>query len=177
MMLRRSFGTIHEGHCPSSWSVQDLYQFLISHLPHSEYHAGALALEETESGNLHIQFYVEHKRKRITTLARDFMVSTEAVFDRVKDAEGAWDYCSGLGKHSLKPAVARHTWGTPVLYGGSASSDLKTLVDMVIEGNSLEDIMRAYPYAYAVHRARLIPFCMDWNNRGDSKFIGFSRGQ
>lgn len=176
MMLRRSFGTIHEGHCPPNLCVADLYEWLCGHLNQSEYHAGALALEETEQGNLHIQFYVEHKRKRTSTLARDFLVSTEAVFDRVKDAEGAWDYCSGLGKHSLKPALARYTWGTPVLYGGSASSDLKTLVDMVIEGETLDAIMRAYPYAYAVHRARLIPFCMDWNNRNDSKFVGF-RGQ
>ena len=168
MMLRRSFGTIHEGHVPPTWDVQGLFEYLTTHLPVDEYHAGAMALEETQEGNLHIQFYVEHKRKRTATLARDFLVTTEAVFDIVRDAEGSWNYCAGLGKHKDKPALARHTWGTPILYGGSASSDLKTLVDLVIEGSSLDQIMIAYPYAYCVHRARLVAFAQDWQFRGQS---------
>lgn len=168
MMLRRSFGIIHEGHCPDSWTVESLFDYLRTHLDPSEYHAGAIALEETEEGNLHIQFYVEHTRKRTTTLARDFLVTTPAVFDIVRNAEGSWNYCAGLGKHKEKPALARHSWGTPILYGGTASTDLKTLVDMVIEGNTLGEIMVSHPYAYCVHRSRLVAFHDDWK---------FKRGQ
>lgn len=162
-MLRRAFGTIHEGHCHDGWDVVSLFDFLKSHLDDSQYHAGALALEETESGNLHIQFYVECTRKRITTMMRDFLVTNEAVFDRVKSAQGSWDYCTGEGKHADKPALARHSWGTPILYGGSASADLRLLVDLVIDGQGLDEIMRAYPYAFCVHRSRLLGFYEDWN--------------
>ena len=93
MMLRRSFGTIHEGHCPPTWSVEELFDWIAGQVDWLArgYHAGAFALEETKEGNLHIQFYIEHDRKRISTLARDFMVTTPAVFDIVRDAQGSWD--------------------------------------------------------------------------------------
>lgn len=168
MMLRRAFGTIHEGHCPPNWEITELWDWLIHQTdwPDKGYHAGAFALEETESGNIHIQFYFECTRKRTSTMANDWMVSTPAVFDIVRDPAGSWDYCSGAGRHENKPAMDRFTWGTPILYGGTTSADLRMLVDLVIEGNDLPQIMHAYPYAYCVHRMRLVAFYDDWTWTG-----------
>ena len=168
MMLRRSFGTIHEGHCPNEWNVEMLFDWIAGQTDWQSkgYHAAAFALEETKEGNLHIQFYIEHDRKRVSTLARDLLVTTPAVFDVVRDAQGSWDYCSGTGRHEGKEAHGRFTFGTPILYGGTASADLKALVDLIIEGNDLPSIMRAYPYAYCVHRMRLVSFYDDWHWTG-----------
>lgn len=162
MQLRRAFGTIHEGHCHPGWDVANMFHFLKSHLDIKQYSAGALALEETEQGNLHIQFYVECLPKRLSTMAKDFFVTTEAVFDIVRDAEGSWNYCTGSGRYEDKPAFERHQWGTPVLYGGTAKADLKHLVDLVISGAELDDIMRSNPYSYCVHRSRIVQFHADW---------------
>lgn len=164
MQLRRAFGTIHEGHCHEGWDVSNLFIFLKSHLNHDQYTAGALALEETAEGNLHIQFYVECTPKRPSTMAKDFLVTTEAVFDVVRDANGSWDYCTGAGRHADKPAFERHQWGDPVLYGGTARADLKALVDLVIGGSDLKEIMKGNPYSYCVHRSRIRKFYYDWND-------------
>lgn len=166
LQLRRCFGTIHEGHCHPGWDVPNLFIFLSSHLPRDRYTAGAFAFEETKQGNLHIQFYVEMRvPTRTSTMMNDFLVTTEAVFDRVVDATGSWQYCTGTGPHVDKPAFDRFDFGTPKLYGGTAKADLKDLVDLVIDGNSLGDIMRGNPYSYCVHRARLIAFFEDWHRR------------
>ena len=165
MQLRRAFGTIHEGHCPDGWDVANLFLFLKTHLSRSDYTAGAFALEETSEGNLHIQFYIECKiPKRPSTMAKDFIVSTEAVFDVVRDAKGAWEYCTGTGeRHGDKPAFDRFEFGTPILYGGTARADLKELVDLVISGADLHEIMTGHPYSYCVHRSRITRFYDDWN--------------
>lgn len=165
MQLRRAFGTIHEGHCPAGWDVANLFLFLKTHLSRDDYTAGAFALEETFEGNLHIQFYIECKiPKRPSTMAKDFIVSTEAVFDVVRDAKGAWEYCTGTGeRHGAKPAFERFEFGVPILYGGTARADLKELVDLVISGADLHEIMKGHPYSYCVHRSRITRFYDDWN--------------
>ena len=164
MQLRRAFGTIHEGHCHEGWDVPNLFLFLKTHLDREQYTAAAFALEETEEGNLHIQFYVECTPKRPKTMAKDFLVTTEAVFDVVRDANGSWCYCTGTEHHEDKPAFERFQWGNPVLYGGTAKADLKHLVDLVIGGADLKEIMKGNPYSYCVHRARIRRFYYDWND-------------
>lgn len=166
MQLRRAFGTIHEGHCYDGWDIPNLFIFLKSHLDRSEYLSGAMALELTESENMHIQFYIECRiPKRPATMAKDFLVTTEAVFDTVRDATGSWQYCTGTGeRHKDKPALDRFDWGTPVLYGGTAKADLKALVDLVISGATLAEIMRGNPYSYCVHQARISRFYYDWTD-------------
>jgi hypothetical protein len=164
MQLRRAFGTIHEGHCHDGWDVHALYLFLKSHLDRKQYTAGAFALEETAEGNLHIQFYVECLPKRPSTMAKDFLVTAEAVFDVVRDADGSWAYCTGTGdRHGEKPAFERFQFGDPVLYGGTAKADLKHLVDLVISGATLFEIMKGNPYSYCVHQPRISRFYYDWN--------------
>ncbi len=74
-MLRRSTGTIHQGHLPPDVDIKDYWDLFIKTVPALEkYNAGAYALELTKNDNLHIQFYLEHDRKRTSTLARGFRV-------------------------------------------------------------------------------------------------------
>ena len=69
--------------------------------------AAALALEMGEQlGRIHIQGYMEHKPKRLKTLASALGVMTTC-FDIVKDAKGSWDYCTGVNKHDGKFAFKR----------------------------------------------------------------------
>lgn len=151
---------------PQESALERLFQYLadgVSWLPSEGIHSGAFALERGEGGRLHIQFYIECDRKRPATLARIFQVSTPAVFDRVRDAQGAWDYCTGSGIHADKPAEARFHFGVPKLAGSSTKADLKALVDLVIEGDTLNEICKAHPYSYCVHRDRLFKFYHDWH--------------
>lgn len=168
MQLRRAFGTIHEAHCIEGWDVHSVYLYLKSHLQGMKgYTSGAFALEETESGNLHIQFYVECTPKRPRTMAHDFLVLHEPVFSVVRDANGSWAYCTGTGAHEGKPAFDRFEFGNPKLYGGTARADLKELVDLVIAGSTLNEIMIGHPYSYCVHRSRLHAFYFDWQDKLD----------
>lgn len=163
MMLRRSTGTIHEGHLPDGVQMMDYWDLFCKTLPALEgYNAGAYALELTKNDNLHIQFYIEHDRKRTSTLARDLGVSTEFVFDKVKSARGSWEYCTGTGKYAEKAAISRSSFGEPILYGDDQRADLQHLVSCIIDGATLNDIMKQYPYAWCVHRDRLIKFYNDW---------------
>ena len=163
MMIRRSTGTIHEGHLPPSITVMDYWDMLSKTLPTLEgYNAGAAALELTQNDNLHIQFYFEHDRKRVTTLARDLGVTTHAVFSKVRHARGSWEYCSGTGKYEDKPALARFTFGDPILHGDDQRANLQHLVACIIDGADLQELMKEYPYAWCVHRDRLLKFYQDW---------------
>lgn len=172
MMIRRSFGTIHEGHVPplfeKEWFMSDSYPYLIdaffAHLKKkfqtdgmAGYTAGAFALEEgSQTERRHIQFYVEHSRKRPRTLAMDFGVSTEAVFDRVRDAQGSWNYCTQSGTHSGKEGVLdAFVFGEPKLHGDTHKADLKLLVSLILDGLTPIEILKEYPYAYCVHRRRI----------------------
>jgi len=173
MQLRRCFGTIHFGHLSerydelitgeNSESMILVLEKLIANLDDA-YTAGAFAVEAGEvAGRIHIQFYVEHKPKRLSTLAKDFGVTTNACFDVVKSAGHAWDYCAGLGDHASKQAFKRLTFGEPKLSGTLAKVALNDLVNLIISGITLKEIMKAHPYAYCVHRDRLRKFYEDWN--------------
>lgn len=175
MMVRRSFGTIHAGHLPEEFAEKGIrefyyhlyYEFTQHHeLPRKGYTAGAFALEEgSETMRTHIQFYVEHSRKRPSTLAKDFGLTTGAVFDRVRDARGAWDYCTASGTHEGKEGVIdSFTFGTPKLHGDTQKADLKLMVSLILDGMSPAAILTEYPYAYTVHRRRIWNLYRDLNN-------------
>lgn len=100
--------------------------------------------------------------KRTTTLARDLGLSTEYCFDKVKSAKGSWSYCTGTGKYEDKPAVSRMSFGDPILYGDDQRADLQHLVSLVIDGVELGQLMKEYPYAWCVHRDRIMKFYNDW---------------
>lgn len=167
MMLRRSFGTIHGGNLiEGSPPIREFFVELEARLSQDDrITAGAFALEETKKGNLHIQFYVEHSRMRPSTLMGVFEVANEAVFDLVRDASGSWAYCSGTGAHEAKPAEARFSFGTPKLHGDTQRADLKMIVGLIMDGAHPLQILREYPYAYTVHRARL------WNLWRDLDYL------
>ena len=163
-MVRRSFGTIHAGHLPEEFEgdLDDYYWTLCQGFDWEDYTAGAFALEEGgETMRRHIQFYVEHSRKRPAALARDFMLTTGAVFDYVRDAKGAWDYCTGTGTHAGKPAIERFQFGTPKLHGDTQKADLKMMVGLLLDGMTPYEILESHPYAYCVHRSRI------WNLYND----------
>jgi hypothetical protein len=172
MMVRRSFGTIHAGHLPEG-SELDAYWDTLSHVSNwtdRGYTAGAFALEEgSETQRRHIQFYVEHSRKRPSTLAKDFGVTTGAVFDRVRDAQGSWNYCTGTGSHKGKEALDRFEFGTPKLHGDTHKADLKLMVSLILDGMTPLQILKEYPYAYCVHRQRI------WNLYKDLQMIENTR--
>ena len=166
-MVRRSFGTIHQGHLPEDVGLDYYWEILttITLWADRGYTAGAFALEEgSATRRRHIQFYVEHSRKRPSTLAKDFGLSTGAVFDRVRDAQGSWNYCTGTGTHEGKEAISRFEFGTPKLHGDTQKADLKLMVSLILDGMSPLQILKEYPYAYTVHRRRI------WNLYGDIKY-------
>jgi len=178
MQLRRCFGTMHLNHVnPDIYGDYSKYaddnyetywrsvlEQLKQRLAKAKgYHSGAFALELGDvTQRIHIQFYVEHTPKRFQTLARDFGVLHEEVFQTVIDAKGAWEYCTGLGKHVEKFAFARFTFGTPKLAGSREKIALTDLVNLYISGVELHKIMKLHPYAYCVHRDRLRKFADDW---------------
>jgi len=175
MMVRRSFGTIHFGHLPEKYAdVDEYYDDLLRVLNWTErgYTAGAFALEEgTEKKRRHIQFYVEHSRKRPSTLAKDFGVSTGAVFDFVRDAKGSWDYCTGTGTHEGKEAIDRFEFGTPKLHGDTHKADLKLMVSLILDGMNPYEILKAHPYAYCVHRSRIWHLYKDLKNMPEDPLV------
>ena len=127
MQLRRCFITIHHAHLDhelyknlgddeAAWTlIFDTMNRRIAKMPGIE--AAAMALEMGEQlGRIHIQGYMEHKPKRLKTLASALGVMTTC-FDIVKDAKGSWDYCSGINAHEGKFAFKRWTIGKPKLHG------------------------------------------------------------
>lgn len=167
MMLRRSFGTIHAGHLidQEQDGLEGYWTGVVLALQELRgFNAGAFALERGEdTGRLHIQFYIEHDRKRPETLATQMGLTTSAVFDVVRDAAGSWAYCTGTGAHSKKSAEKRHEFGTPKLHGDTQKADLRMMVGLVMDGIQPEDLIRTYPYAWAVHRQRLMAFYRDFD--------------
>ncbi|MBA7545237.1 hypothetical protein ES705_37603 [subsurface metagenome] len=173
MQLRRCFITIHWKHLQSYHSLTDredceenwreIFKYISNKVARDDsYESGALALEMGDKlGRIHIQGYLEHKPKRLQTLANDLGVM-KTCFDIVKDAKGSWDYCSGLGKHEGKFAFERFTFGEPKLHGSKEKVDLNDLVNLIISGVELRAIMVQHPYAYCVHRDRLRKFTEDW---------------
>ena len=178
MQLRRCFITIHHAHLD-----RDVYGTLTNNgLDKSEENwimifdkminrigkaagieAASFALEMGEKlGRIHIQGYMEHKPKRLNTLASALGVMTTC-FDIVKDAKGSWDYCSGINAHEGKFAFKRWQIGKPKLHGSLEKIVLSDLVNLYISGIDLRTIMRKHPYAYCVHRDRLKKFAEDWD--------------
>ena len=172
MQLRRCFITIHHGHLnPDLYKFGDseeewlmIFDKMIKRIGQMQgLEAAALALEVGEQfGRIHVQGYMEHKPKRLATLASVFGVMPSC-FEIVKDAKGSWDYCSGINKHEGKFALKRWSVGKPKLYGSLEKIVLSDLVNLYISGIPLSTIMQKHPYAYCVHRDRLRKFKEDWD--------------
>lgn len=185
LQLRRCFITIHEAHLdPLVYGVKNalsnpgvasrksfqeedwlmIFDKMIKRIGKTAgIEAAALALEMGEQlGRIHIQGYMEHKPKRLKTLASALGVMTTC-FDIVKDAKGSWDYCTGVNKHEGKFAFKRWQIGKPKLHGSLEKIVLSDLVNLYISGIDLRTIMRKHPYAYCIHRDRLKKFAEDWD--------------
>lgn len=174
MQLRRATGTIQYGHLDSEiYESMNQYweEALQPILAQSVFTAGAFALERGEKTNrLHIQFYVEFDDRLRTSTLRNlfdlFLPKHSAAFQRVIDAQGSWDYCTGTGRYAdgkSGEVEDRYQFGTPKLYGPKEGTSLRRLVGMVMDGSTLKEIMTEEPYAYCVHRSRITAFWMDWN--------------
>ena len=176
--LRRATGTIHIGHIDEAYyderpDINDREEFfsqyldyLIPHLTEENgYRAGAFALERGEkTGRVHIQFYVEFMSsspKRLSTLCREWRLGVPEVFDKVRSAKGAWNYCAGLEDYADKFAFRRHVFGEPVLFGTDSRTNLRDLVALALEGAPLREIMMSDPYAWCIHRGRIVSLWMD----------------
>lgn len=168
MQLSRCFGTIHAGHLSEDFlTVEEYYYFLRDEIiPGFDWvHAGAFALEEgSKTGTTHIQFYMEHKRKRPRTLARDFQLTTEYIFRNVISPTGSWDYCTGSGRHEGKQAFDRFQFGEPLLQETGNKADLKMVVSLIVTGAHPTEILKEHPYAYTVHRRRIWDLFLDLKN-------------
>lgn len=171
-MVRRSFWTIHAGHIrrpveleeeDDEVIVRDYFEFLTRNLDFKSlgFTGVALALERGDGGTLHIQGYAEHSQKRFTTLGNNLNVQP-SVFSVVVDSKGSHDYCRGLGAHANKKGVL-HRWsfGEFKLHGDTHKADLKMLVGLVLDGATPRDIFSNHPYAWCVHRDRLLKFYED----------------
>lgn len=171
---RRAFFTIHLAHLPEEYieiskkgSVESTMGLFYNEMKRmlqkwfSDYktvlRACAIALEVGSSTDrVHIQGYIELRSARSwQTYARKFKVM-ETCFQKVRDAPGAWDYCTGQG--GTKQGVLK-TWaiGEPRLHhhGSETKADLKMCVGYIMEGYHPTYILREHPYAYTVHRSRI----------------------
>lgn len=121
----------------------------------------ALALEPAETtGRVHVQGYCEHKQMRFATLGKKFGASASA-FSKVISSRDSFAYCTGTGVHSGKPALARFEWGEFKLHGDTQRADLKLMVELVMQGATPTELLMEYPYAWCVHRDRLIKLIWD----------------
>jgi hypothetical protein len=172
-MVRRSFISLHRGHLDLHDKDEDpevemrgyfnlLKQFDWKSLGFT---GVALALERgTQTDRIHIQGYCEHSQMRFSTLGKKFSASPTA-FSVVRDSRGAYDYCTGSGVHADKEGVLdRFVFGTFKLHGDTQKADLKMMVDLVLQGAKPHDLIRHYPYAWCVHRDRLMKFFDDLRN-------------
>ena len=170
MQLKRSTGAINVGNIqlgdevPTEVHLRNLFKYWKSKFNWKEhgYNAGAFALERGDTGNLHIQFYFECEKKRFRTMSNDLNIQ-EFAFQRVRDAKGAWNYCTGEGAHEGKPAIDRFHFGEPKLHGDSSKADLRMMVNLIMEGVAISEIIKKHPYAWCVHRSRLMDFKRDWS--------------
>lgn len=177
MQLKRCTGAIWPGHLNADYqhdlaiskesTMEKYFDDLCLMLDtNKSFTGGALALERGDrNGDLHVQYYLEHKPLRTKTLARGLMLGVEFAIGKVKhSAEGSYNYCAGLGEYQDKEAVKRHVFGEVKLYGSSeAKMEFGQLVEAVMGGSTLTQIMRAHPKAYAWHRRKIKDFWYDWN--------------
>lgn len=189
-MVRRSFISCNVGHLAGTWRgvvnetveddevvMRDFFHFLANNLNWKQlgFTGVALALEVGETtGNIHVQGYVEHSQKRFTTLGKNLSMDPSA-FSTVVDSKGAFAYCTGTGVHVDKVALERYQYGEFKLHGDTHKADLRMLVGLALDGAKPADLFREYPYAWCVHRDRLLKFYEDqlrWGklgNRGEGE--------
>ena len=124
----------------------------------------AIQLERgSETERMHVQGYAEHGQMRLTTLAKKLGVSPTS-FSVVRSSSDSYDYSTSSGVHHDKPGVLRAwEWGEWKLHGDTQKADLRMMVDLVIGGASAGDLLKAYPYAWCVHRDRLRKLMQDLN--------------
>ena len=183
-MVRRSFISCNIGHLAGSWRkklhateeddevfMRDYFYWLTNNLNWKQlgFTGVALALELGETtGNIHVQGYVEHSQKRFTTLGKNLSMDPSA-FSTVLDSRGAHAYCTGTGVHVNKEALDRYLFGEFKLHGDTQKADLKMLVGLALDGARASDLFREYPYAWCVHRDRMMKFYEDklrWGRAG-----------
>jgi hypothetical protein len=177
--LRRWVGTLHAGHILKGYGANEpslIYDFLdlhfesvqkdvllIEHDP-SQSIAGStplshlsMALETGDDGRTHIQFYCEFKAPVYPkTLKEIFQCEYQPPHAKeVKNARGAYEYCTGTGRYHGKAAHARFQWGEARAQGSVTDSNLKVAVDLIVAGNHPHDIAKADPYAYACHSRKI----------------------
>ena len=182
IMVRRSFVTINVGNIKHIIEGEDdpqiimtgYYEFLTKNLDWEAmgFTGVALALEQGDTGNWHVQGYLEHKQMRFSTLGKKLNCQPTA-FQTVIDSKGSYNYCTGKGVHKDKTGVfGRYEWGEFKLHGDTHSADLKMLVGLIIDGAKPADILKEYPYAYCVHRKRIWDLYLDLRDigRAEEKF-------
>lgn len=174
--IRRCFISMHLGHLSGlgDWLPDDVEQsdqevvmrayfgWLRSlDWPSLGFTGVALALEPADTtGRIHVQGYCEHKQMRFTTLGKKFRSSPMA-FSYVRSSKDAFDYCTGQGVHRDKPALERFLFGDFKLHGDTQKADLKFMVELVLAGATPTTLLREQPYAWCVHRDRLIKLYQD----------------
>ena len=172
MQLKRCSGAIWPKHLPAIFLDGDqdgevepieLYfdHMAIQLSENDKMLGGALALEVGEEhGNLHIQYYLEHKPMRLATIGRELGLKGGDAITRIKhSAKGAYDYCAGLGEYANKEGVLkRFVFGEVKCWGSGPDgrkADLNGCVEAIMNGNTPYDILKENPYAYAIHRQRI----------------------
>lgn len=174
--IRRCFISLHLGHLAADgiWLADDpesgdqevtmrSYFAWLASLDWKElgFSGVALALEPADTtGRIHVQGYCEHKQMRFATLGNKFRASAMA-FNYVRSSKDAYCYCTGTGVHTDKPALERFLFGDFKLHGDTQKADLKFMVELVIGGASPTSLLREHPYAWCVHRDRLIKLYHD----------------
>lgn len=195
IMVRRSFMSCNRGHViqrgeyHGEEDIEDDYVFMHGYFTFltqsldfekNGFTGVALALEKGSTGNWHIQGYLEHKQMRFSTLGKKLSCQPTA-FSTVIDSTGSYNYCTGKGVHANKEGVAgRFEWGEFKLHGDTMKADLKMMVGLVIDGATPKQLFFEYPYAWCVHRDRLLKFYEDKANyapmepRKGPTVVGFS---
>lgn len=175
--LRRWFGTLQIGHV---WKGQgeictddDLeahYHKVIDDIAMietspAESFAGStplshisIALENCPTTDrYHLQFYAEFKAPVWPKSLKEIFQSDlpPHCVREVKDPRGAYEYCTGTGRHHGKAALHRFQWGDARARGTVQDSRLKVAVDMIVKGMHPHDIAHHDAYAYACHSRKL----------------------
>ena len=173
--LRRWFGTLHAGHVwkgkpdgedhlPEHFRMiaDDIAKIQsepatsiagstpLSHL--------SMALEIGEKDErIHIQFYAEFKAPVYPKTLQEIFQSEMPphTVGEVKNARGAYEYCTGTGRYHGKPAIERFAFGEARAASTIQDTRLKVAVDMIVAGSHPHDIAKFDAYAYACHSRKL----------------------
>lgn len=169
-MIRRAFISCQAGHVLTGTDFEDAEQLVIAtynnmvslNFADLGFTGVALALERgSVLGGIHIQGYVEHSQMRFATLGKKLGIMPTAL-SVVHNSKGSYEYCTGTGAHAGKEGVLRHfEWGSFKLHGDSQRADLRMMVDLVMQGTDATTLCQEFPYAWCVHRDRLIKLMGD----------------